>query len=42
VDCMETKQFTGWDRFRARLICSSLAAGGKFKVAELKPSRLPR
>jgi hypothetical protein len=42
LDCMEKKQFTGWDSNRAGLICRSLAAGGKFKVAELKRSRLPR
>ncbi len=34
--CMSTKMFTGWDRNRAWWYCTSLSAGGKFKVAELK------
>jgi hypothetical protein len=37
--CMDTKMFTGWDRNRAWWYCSSLSAGGKFKVAELKRSK---
>ena len=37
--CMDTKMFTGWDRNRAWWYCTSLSAGGKFKVAELKRSR---
>jgi hypothetical protein len=37
--CIETKMFTGWDRNRAWWYCTSLSAGGKFKVAELKRSR---
>jgi hypothetical protein len=41
-NCMETKLFVGWDFLRARLICHSLASGGKFKVAELKRSGLRR
>jgi hypothetical protein len=42
VDCMETKQFVGWDQRRAWWYCNSLAAGGKFQVADLKRSRSPR
>ena len=38
-NCIDTKLFVGWDHWRARLICRSLAIGGKFKVAELKRSR---
>jgi hypothetical protein len=41
-NCIDTKLFVGWDIWRARLICNSLQAGGKFKVAELKQSRHPR
>jgi hypothetical protein len=41
-NCMDTKLFVGWDHWRARIICNSLQAGGKFKVAELKRSGLPR
>jgi len=37
--CIEVKMFTGWDRNRSWWYCSSLSAGGKFKVAELKRSR---
>jgi hypothetical protein len=37
--CMSTKVFTGWDRNRAWWYCTSLLAGNKFKVAELKRSR---
>lgn len=37
--CMDTKIFTGWDRNRAWWYCTSLAAGKKFKVAELKRPR---
>ena len=37
--CMSTKTFTGWDHNRAWWYCSSLSAGGKFKVAELKRRR---
>jgi hypothetical protein len=37
--CMSTKVFTGWDRNRAWWYCTSLLAGGKFKVAELKRRR---
>ena len=37
--CMDTKVFLGWDRNKAWWVCSGLAAGGKFKVTELKPSR---
>jgi hypothetical protein len=42
TDCWETKAFLGWDRNKIWLHCSSLAAGGKFQVAELKRSRHPR
>jgi hypothetical protein len=42
VDCMDTKQFVGWDQRRAWWYCNSLAAGGKFRVAELKRSRSTR
>jgi hypothetical protein len=42
ADCWDTKLFVGWDRWRTTLFCRSLAIGGKFKVAELKGSRLPR
>jgi len=38
ADCRETKAFLGWDRNKLWWHCSSLAAGGKFKVAELKRS----
>ena len=37
--CMSTKVFTGWDRNRAWWYCTSLSAGHKFKVAELKRRR---
>jgi hypothetical protein len=37
-DCKETKTFLGWDRNRAWWYCTSLSAGGKFKVADLKRS----
>ena len=40
-NCLETKKFLGWEHYKARWICSSLQAGGKFKVAELKRSRHP-
>jgi hypothetical protein len=40
-NCLDTKLFVGWDIWRARLICNSLQAGGKFKVAELRQSRHP-
>jgi len=39
VGCMDTKRFLGLDRNKAWWFCSSLQAGGKFKVAELKRSR---
>jgi hypothetical protein len=41
-DCMETKQFLGLDLRRAWWLCTSLAAGGKFQVAEISRSRPPR
>ena len=37
--CVSTKMFTGWERNRAWWYCTSLLAGNKFKVAELKRSR---
>ena len=37
--CMSTKMFTGWDRNRAWWYCTSLSAGRKFKVAELRRRR---
>jgi hypothetical protein len=37
--CMDTKMFTGWERNRAWWYCTSLLAGNKFNVAELKRSR---
>ncbi|WP_316158115.1 MULTISPECIES: hypothetical protein [unclassified Bradyrhizobium] len=42
ADCAETKAFLGWDRNKVWLHCSSLLAGGKFQVAELKRSRRAR
>ncbi len=42
LECRDTKVFLGWDRNRAWWFCSSMAAGGKFQVAELKRSRRPR
>ncbi|MET4388079.1 hypothetical protein ABIB73_003841 [Bradyrhizobium sp. F1.4.3] len=42
VDCVETKVFLGDYRNRAYWICSSLSAGNKFQVAELKRPRRPR
>jgi hypothetical protein len=39
VGCMDVKMFTGWERNRAWWYCTSLSAGNKFKVAELKRSR---
>ena len=39
VGCMDTKRFLGLERNKAWWFCSSLQAGGKFKVAELKRSR---
>jgi hypothetical protein len=42
ADCMDTKVFLGWEKYKARWYCNSLAAGGKFQVAELKRSRHPR
>ncbi|XUM22767.1 hypothetical protein ACRAVF_04530 [Bradyrhizobium oligotrophicum S58] len=42
ADCAETKAFLGWDRNKVWLHCSSLLAGGKFEVAELKRSKRAR
>ena len=36
--CVSTKMFTGWERNRAWWYCTSLLAGNKFKVAELRRS----
>ncbi|WP_035659226.1 hypothetical protein [Bradyrhizobium sp. STM 3809] len=36
ADCTDTKAFLGLDRNKIWLHCTSLLAGGKFKVAELK------
>jgi hypothetical protein len=33
--------FLGWDNNRAWWYCTSMLAGGKFQVAELKRSRRP-
>jgi hypothetical protein len=38
ADCKDTKMFLGWDRNRAWWYCTSMLAGGKFKVAEVKRS----
>ncbi len=39
-NCVETKTFLGENRNRAHWFCSSLAAGNRFKVADLKrPAR---
>ncbi|MGJ4930584.1 hypothetical protein ACQR1I_26730 [Bradyrhizobium sp. HKCCYLS2038] len=35
-DCHDTKRFLGWDRNKVFWHCTSLLAGGKFKVAEIK------
>lgn len=40
-DCVETKVFLGDYRNRAYWICSSLSAGNKFQVAELKRPKHP-
>ncbi|MBR0704941.1 hypothetical protein [Bradyrhizobium liaoningense] len=37
-NCVETKVFLGENRNKAHWICSSLAAGNRFKVADLKRS----
>jgi len=42
TDCRDTKAFLGWDRNKIWWQCSSLLAGGKFKVAELKRSERAR
>jgi hypothetical protein len=38
-NCVETKVFLGEFRNRAHWFCSSLQAGNRFKVAELKRSK---
>ena len=42
ADCHDTKSFLGWDKNKIWWHCTSLLAGGKFQVAELKRSRLSR
>ena len=42
ADCVDTKALLGWDRKTIWWHCSSLAAGGKFQVAELKRLQRPR
>jgi hypothetical protein len=43
ADCLETKQFLGWDVRRARWRCSGLDSGNRFVVAEIsKPKRHAR
>jgi hypothetical protein len=42
ADCHDTKALLGWDRKAVWWQCSSLLAGGKFKVAELGRSGHPR
>ncbi|WP_244423085.1 hypothetical protein [Bradyrhizobium sp. ORS 375] len=39
ADCAGTKAFLGWDRNKVWLHCTSLLAGGKFEVAELKRAK---
>jgi hypothetical protein len=38
LDCVETRTFLGDNRNKAHWLCSSLAAGNRFKVADLKRS----
>jgi hypothetical protein len=38
MDCVETRTFLGDNRNKAHWLCSSLAAGNRFKVADLKRS----
>ena len=42
ADCHDTKAFLGWDKNKIWWHCSSLLAGGKFKVADLGRSGHPR
>lgn len=42
VDCVETKVFLGEFRNRAHWFCSSLQAGNRFKVADIKRSERSR
>jgi hypothetical protein len=39
---MDTKTFLGMDRNRAWWYCTSMLAGNKFQVAELKRTKRPR
>jgi hypothetical protein len=41
-ECKDTKVFLGLDRNKAWWLCTSLAAGGKFQVAEIKRPARPR
>ena len=41
-DCRETKSFLGLERNKVWWLCTSLAAGGKFQVADLKRAPRPR
>jgi len=42
ADCHDTKMFLGWDKNKIWWHCTSLLAGGKFQVAELKRAERPR
>ncbi len=42
LDCRDTKTFLGWEIRKVLWYCNSLAASGKFQVAELKRSKGPR
>jgi hypothetical protein len=39
ADCHDTKLFLGWDKNKIWWHCTSLLAGGKFQVADLRRSR---
>jgi len=41
-ECRETRSFLGLDRNKVWWLCTSLAAGGKFQVADLKRPARPR
>jgi hypothetical protein len=42
LECLDTKVYLGLERNKVWWFCSSMAAGGKFHVAELKRSSRPR
>ncbi|CAL79833.1 hypothetical protein BRADO6184 [Bradyrhizobium sp. ORS 278] len=42
ADCHDTKRFLGWDRNKVWWHCTSLMAGGKFKVADIRRSKSSR